>query len=195
METQKYLYSLEFLFENWSFNNFISQDSFLTNIEILMKELNFFTNNINDEQRDSEIKIFNSFDIDNDSSLSFSEFTLYYKNYLLDIIKINYVVGIDVGGTNTDVVIVEMPRIKILSSIKTTTTVDIKTGVLSALEKVFDLQKIIKKEDIKAVMIGTTAFVNAIIQCSNDISKVTVIRLCGHSTRALPPYNKFLIWK
>jgi N-methylhydantoinase A/oxoprolinase/acetone carboxylase beta subunit len=41
----------------------------------------------------------------------------------------HFVIGIDVGGTNTDVVVLEMPEIKILSKCKVPTTLDIKSGV------------------------------------------------------------------
>jgi N-methylhydantoinase A/oxoprolinase/acetone carboxylase beta subunit len=46
----------------------------------------------------------------------------------------------------------------------------------------------VSKENIKAVMLGTTAFVNAVLQCSDELAKVSIIRLCGPSTLILPPF-------
>lgn len=41
-----------------------------------------------------------------------------------------YSIGVDVGGTNTDAVIIEHPSKAIISAIKTTTTKDFTTGIL-----------------------------------------------------------------
>lgn len=41
---------------------------------------------------------------------------------------------------------------------------------------------------MKAIMLGTTAFVNAVLQCSSELGKVSVVRLCGKSTTILPPF-------
>jgi len=37
-------------------------------------------------------------------------------------------------------------------------------------------------------MLGTTAFINAVLQCSSELAPVSVIRLCGPSTHILPPF-------
>ena len=37
-------------------------------------------------------------------------------------------------------------------------------------------------------MLGTTAFINAVLQCSDELSKVSVVRLCGPTTKILPPF-------
>ena len=41
---------------------------------------------------------------------------------------------------------------------------------------------------MSAVLIGTTHFVNAIVQRSAELAPVAVLRLCGPATRALPPF-------
>lgn len=47
--------------------------------------------------------------------------------------KNNFAIGIDVGGTNTDGVLVEFSTKRIISEIKATTTKDIQTGVANAI--------------------------------------------------------------
>lgn len=41
---------------------------------------------------------------------------------------------------------------------------------------------------MQAVMLGTTQFVNAVIE-QKHLSKVFAVRLCGTATRALPPFS------
>jgi N-methylhydantoinase A/oxoprolinase/acetone carboxylase beta subunit len=49
-----------------------------------------------------------------------------------------YVIGLDVGGTNTDAVIVEYPSKEIQAAVKTHTTKDIFSGVTAALKQLFN---------------------------------------------------------
>lgn len=102
-----------------------------------------------------------------------------------------YGIGIDVGGTNTDAVILEYLSKKILNFVKVPTTKDFYTGILQAIKQVIVSQNEITEQRISTIMIGTTAFLNAIIQCSNELSPITVIRLCGSSSRAYPPFTGF----
>lgn len=37
-------------------------------------------------------------------------------------------------------------------------------------------------------MLGTTSFLNAVLQCSDELKKVSVVRVCGPATHALPPF-------
>lgn len=37
-------------------------------------------------------------------------------------------------------------------------------------------------------MLGTTAFTNAFLQLSDELSKVSIIRLCQPATSILPPF-------
>jgi len=69
-----------------------------------------------------------------------------------------YRIGIDVGGTNTDAVI--MQNDKIIIGAKSPTTEDVMSGVVHSLDKVLT-ETGISKSDITAVMIGTTHFTNA----------------------------------
>ncbi|UCC75123.1 MAG: hydantoinase/oxoprolinase family protein [Gemmatimonadota bacterium] len=95
-------------------------------------------------------------------------------------------VGVDVGGTNTDAVL--MAGRRVVSKEKTATTPDVTTGVVRALEGVLaggegqPLQK-----GIQAVMLGTTHFMNALLE-GRGLARTAVLRLCGPSTRLLPPF-------
>lgn len=95
------------------------------------------------------------------------------------------IVGIDVGGTNTDAVVLCKASEKPIASIKELTTHDITTGVRNAILKV--LKEATSKGhrlSVIQVNIGTTHFVNAIVQ-GKGLAKVSFIRLCGSSSGSL----------
>ncbi len=94
-----------------------------------------------------------------------------------------YRVGIDVGGTNTDAVVLEGKSV--LAGVKASTTEDVTSGVIEALEKVIDASGI-DRERISAVMIGTTHFTNAVIE-RRHMEEVAAIRLGLPSGAGLPP--------
>ena len=97
---------------------------------------------------------------------------------MVDSQKKSYIIGIDVGGTNTDAVLLETPSKRVVAAVKTSTTRDIQTGVSNSIKGLLERASYIANEDIKAVMLGTTAFVNAFLQLSEELSRVSVIRLC-----------------
>lgn len=90
-------------------------------------------------------------------------------------------IGIDVGGTNTDAVL--MDGAQVLAAHKATTTPDVTEGIARALAAVLENAE---PRTIDAVMLGTTHFINAIVE-RRGLSRVAVVRLCGPATRALPP--------
>ena len=92
-------------------------------------------------------------------------------------------IGIDVGGTNTDAVLVDKKNI--LSAKKSFTTKDVISGIKKSTEALFENNKY-KKENIAAVMLGTTHFINAILQ-EKDLAEVAVVRLCLPSSKSLYP--------
>ncbi len=94
-----------------------------------------------------------------------------------------YRIGIDVGGTNTDAVVLKGQQV--VESVKLPTTEDVITGVTSALAVVM-AKGAITANSVSAVMIGTTHFLNALIE-GNGLNKVAVLRLCGKATASLPP--------
>ncbi len=91
-------------------------------------------------------------------------------------------IGIDVGGTNTDAVLLEGDRV--LHAVKTPTTADVMTGVRLALAGVAPS---VGPEGVQAVMIGTTHFVNAVVQ-RRDLARVGALRIGLPAARSLPPF-------
>lgn len=91
--------------------------------------------------------------------------------------------GIDVGGTNTDAVIVEGQRV--LAGVKRATTEDVMTGIREALDAVIK-EAGIAREAIDVTMIGTTHFTNAVIE-RRGLDPVAAIRLGLPATACLPP--------
>ncbi|WP_417210384.1 hydantoinase/oxoprolinase N-terminal domain-containing protein [Antarctobacter sp.] len=96
-------------------------------------------------------------------------------------------IGIDVGGTNTDAVLIDGERI--LSSIKVPTTSDVMTGVVNTIRGVMEQSASAGNgadRPIDAVMIGTTHFTNAVIERSN-MERIGVIRIAMPAAASLPP--------
>ena len=92
-------------------------------------------------------------------------------------------IGIDVGGTHTDAVI--MDGNTVVTSTKVLTSADVMEGVANALDTVLS-DSGLPKEQIQSVMIGTTQFTNAIVE-RRQLAKTGVFRLCLPSGRGLPP--------
>ncbi|KAM3076099.1 hypothetical protein ACMFMG_006383 [Clarireedia jacksonii] len=99
------------------------------------------------------------------------------------------VIGIDVGGTNTDAVVLQNENV--LAWHKTPTTSNIQDGVEEAIAAVIKKANI-PRDNINSINIGTTQFVNAVLeQDANKLDKVAVIRLCGPYSRGSPPFVDF----
>jgi N-methylhydantoinase A/oxoprolinase/acetone carboxylase beta subunit len=93
-------------------------------------------------------------------------------------------IGIDVGGTNTDAVLVDDTRI--LAAVKAPTTADVTSGILAALTGI--LREVpAGAGTIDAVMIGTTHFTNAVAQ-RRGLSPVAAVRICLPASRSLEPF-------
>lgn len=90
--------------------------------------------------------------------------------------------GIDVGGTNTDSVVVADGRI--LKATKVPTTADVTAGIVGAMRGVL----LGAGTRVDAVMIGTTHFVNAVVQRRN-LARVAVIRMALPATAGVPPFS------
>lgn len=93
-------------------------------------------------------------------------------------------IGIDVGGTNTDAVLVENGRVA--GAVKAPTTEDVTSGILDALARLA-ATGVIGQTGVDAVMIGTTHFINAVVQ-RKHLSKVAALRLGLPSGASLPPF-------
>jgi N-methylhydantoinase A/oxoprolinase/acetone carboxylase beta subunit len=92
-------------------------------------------------------------------------------------------IGIDVGGTHTDAVLLDGDRV--VSSIKALTTADVGTGVINALEHVLS-ESGVAATAVEAVMLGTTQFTNAVVERRN-LAEVAAIRIGLPSGNGLPP--------
>ncbi|MFK7843192.1 MAG: hydantoinase/oxoprolinase N-terminal domain-containing protein [Sphingorhabdus sp.] len=94
-------------------------------------------------------------------------------------------IGIDVGGTNTDAVLIDQNAI--LASVKRPTTDDVSQGIMDAIQSLLD-QSSIGGSDVDGVMIGTTQFTNAFVQC-RDLTKVFALRIGFPAARGIPPFS------
>ena len=93
-------------------------------------------------------------------------------------------IGIDVGGTNTDAVL--MDGTAVIAKIKTPTTEDVTRGITTALRHVLDTSGTATAQ-IAGVMIGTTHFTNAVVE-RKRLEPTAIIRLGLPATAALPPF-------
>src|SRR5205807_1429503 len=82
-------------------------------------------------------------------------------------------IGIDVGGTNTDAVLIEEGKVS--GAVKAPTSEDVTTGILDSL-KALGATGILKGKKIDGVMIGTTHFINAVVQ-RRHLTRVAALRL------------------
>ncbi|MGM0122828.1 hydantoinase/oxoprolinase [Enterococcus sp. AZ194] len=97
-----------------------------------------------------------------------------------------YRIGIDVGGTNTDAVIID-EQLKLVHGVKIPTSSDIQTGIEQALHKVM-AESSIDPGKISHAMLGTTQCTNAIVE-RKKLSKVGVIRLGYPATASVKPFT------
>ncbi len=93
-------------------------------------------------------------------------------------------VGIDVGGTNTDAVL--MDGRKVLGWAKSPTTRDVSSGISNALSALLAQTKV-SPSAISAVMLGTTHFTNAVVE-RKSLSRTAIVRIGLPATAALPPF-------
>jgi N-methylhydantoinase A/oxoprolinase/acetone carboxylase beta subunit len=94
-----------------------------------------------------------------------------------------YRIGVDVGGTNTDAVILRGREI--IATQKAPTSGDVATGVTEALTALLQRSGL-KAGDIGLLVIGTTRFTNAVVE-RRRLEPTAVVRLCLPSTQSLPP--------
>lgn len=94
-------------------------------------------------------------------------------------------IGIDVGSTHTDAVI--MDGKDIIATFKAPTSNDIASGIVSAAQTVL-FESGITGSSIAAVMVGTTQFTNAVVQ-RRGLTRVAALRVGAQSTSALPPFS------
>ena len=93
-------------------------------------------------------------------------------------------IGIDVGGTNTDAVLLVDGQVA--AAVKTPTTADVTTGIVAALAELAAHPEAARGA-IDAVVIGTTHFVNAVLQ-RRDLARVAGVRIGLPAAASLPPF-------
>lgn len=92
-------------------------------------------------------------------------------------------IGIDVGGTNTDAVLLDDREV--LAAVKTSTTEDVTSGIVAAIDGL-QAQRAFDPADVRAVMIGTTHFINALVE-ARRLAPTAAVRLSLPAGASLPP--------
>lgn len=108
-----------------------------------------------------------------------------------------YRIGVDVGGTNTDAVIIDTSiqhdraRSVLASHKASTTSPNVADGIETAVKAVLE-QSNVDCTRIASLAIGTTHFINAIVEQDESLlSRVAVMRLSKSFTREIPPFSDF----
>ena len=95
-----------------------------------------------------------------------------------------YKLGIDVGGTNTDAVLVDENR-TVVVDIKYPTSADIYDGILGAMRTVLEVSGVDPKQ-IHQAMLGTTQCTNAIVERKN-LAPIGILRIGAPATTGIRP--------
>ncbi|KAJ8072196.1 hypothetical protein PM082_015754 [Marasmius tenuissimus] len=101
-------------------------------------------------------------------------------------------IGVDVGGTNTDAVLLDpftttSKNKGILAWHKSPTTANPSHGIENVITTLLKIAQVDAKS-IASVTIGTTHFINAVIEKDQSrLAPVAVLRLCGPFSRSVPP--------
>ena len=93
-------------------------------------------------------------------------------------------IGIDVGGTNTDAVL--LADGDVVHAVKTPTTADVTSGIVTALAQLAGHPEV-SGGTIDGVVIGTTHFVNAVVQ-RRELARVAAVRIGLPASASLPPF-------
>ncbi|MBU5345855.1 hydantoinase/oxoprolinase family protein [Paenibacillus lautus] len=99
-----------------------------------------------------------------------------------------YRIGIDVGGTNTDAIILD-ENYHLVHAVKSPTSLDIKTGIETSLRNLLQ-ESNMDKTQITHAMLGTTQCTNAIVE-RKKLAQVGVIRLGYPATASVAPYTSW----
>lgn len=92
--------------------------------------------------------------------------------------------GVDVGGTNTDAVVLDSSD-AVIAYTKAPTTEDVTGGIRAAISTVLEALGE-RRQDVTRVMMGTTHATNAIVN-RRDLGRVAVIRLGAPAATGYPP--------
>lgn len=94
-------------------------------------------------------------------------------------------IGIDVGGTHTDAVL--MQHRTVLASVKCATTPDVTSGIQAAI-RALQTQRRFASHEIRAVMIGTTHFTNAVVARAG-LANTAIVRASLPAGTGVPPMS------
>ncbi len=94
-----------------------------------------------------------------------------------------YKLGIDVGGTNTDAVLID-ENLNVVASIKQHTTSNVYSGIMNAIHVVLE-ESGVNRSEIGQAMLGTTHCTNAIVERKN-LAPIGVMRIGAPASRGIP---------
>ena len=92
-------------------------------------------------------------------------------------------IGIDVGGTHTDAVMLRDDEV--IAATKALTSADVVSGITIALDTLLKDSGVDQRK-IDTVMIGTTQFTNAIVQ-RRELAEIAAVRIGLPSGEGIPP--------
>lgn len=97
-----------------------------------------------------------------------------------------YRIGIDVGGTNTDSVLLD-ESLNVLYKVKVKTHKNVSEGIDASLTKLLE-ESNVNPAQISHVMLGTTHCTNAIVERKN-LNKIAIIRIGAPASTTIPPLS------
>lgn len=92
--------------------------------------------------------------------------------------------GIDVGGTNTDAVLID-ENLQVVAEVKHPTSGDVYDGIVGALRAVLEESGVDRRE-IRQAMLGTTQCTNAIVERRN-LAPIGILRIGAPATMGIQP--------
>ena len=95
-----------------------------------------------------------------------------------------YKLGIDVGGTNTDAVLID-ENLQVAASVKQHTTEDVYGGILAAVRAVLK-ESGVNPSEIRQAMLGTTQCTNAIVE-RKGLASIGILRIGAPASLGIVP--------
>ena len=90
-----------------------------------------------------------------------------------------YKLGIDVGGTNTDAVLID-GDLNVVAEVKNPTTANVFDGIMGAVRQLLE-QTQVDRSQIRQAMLGTTQCTNAIVERKN-LARIGLLRIGAPAT-------------
>ena len=95
-----------------------------------------------------------------------------------------YKLGIDVGGTNTDAVLID-ENLRVVADIKYPTSGDVYEGILGAVRRVLEVSGV-DRSQIRQAMLGTTQCTNAIVE-RKHLAPFGILRIGAPASLGIRP--------